>query len=327
MKKTTEPLESLSEIELKQFIAARISGLISDAVYDTRTRYEPETLLIRAYQTTPDEEFKARFRCAVAQLLCDEWYEIFSDGRGEIKGEYLSRLLYLVELFRIKEAQPAVSSMAFNFKEFANTKGYYTADLAVQVLAALVPLQDEDIFYSTFWQGILEDKKWWRYGDVAFTGLRFYGFGESLRNMPLYIKAGMEYPEDTAIDIGVMCFVKQYRDHAVLSAIADRFAKEPADMRQRLLDALKDIPSIAGEVAKIEPRLTQTQSATVSSEPIRNGLPKLCVVPAIFETVFSEGATRQKQKPQENMESEKPPHPFPDDWKRAAKLSEQRKAA
>jgi hypothetical protein len=321
MKETNERLESLSEIELNKFVVARLGGLISDAVHDTRTRYEPETLLIRAYQTTPDEDFKARFRRMVAQLLCDEWYEISSDGRGEIKGEYLSRLLHLVELFRIKEAQPAVSSMAFNFKKFVNARGYYTVDLAVQVLTTLVPLQDEDIFYSAFWQGILEDKKWRRYGDVAFTGLRFYGFRESLRNMPLYIKAGIEYPEDTAIDIGVMCFVKQYHNCAVLPAIADRFAKEPEDVRKRLLDALKDIPSIADEVAKIEPRLTQTRIEKVPATQIRNELCQFRSVPAI--SFFSEGIVKHKRKPRGKMEFDKSPRPFPVSWQRAAKLREQ----
>jgi len=327
MKKTTEPLESLSEIELKQFIAVRLSGLISDAARDTRTRYKPETLLIRAYQTSPDEDFKARFRRMVAQLLCDEWYEIFSDGRGGIKGEYLSRLLYLVELFRIKEAQPAVSSMAFNFKKFANTKGYYTADLAVQVLAALAPLQDKDTFYADFWRYILEHEKWRRYGGAAFTGLRFYGFVESLQALPLYIKAGMEYPEDVTIDIGVMRFVKQNRDRSVLSAIADRFAGEPEDVRRRLLDALEDIPSIAKQVAKVKPRFTQTQSATVSAELIRNGCPKLHAVPPISESTSSESTVKQKQSSRENVEFEKPPRPFPPSWQRAVESRKQRQAA
>jgi len=322
MKKTTEPLESLSEIELKKFIKARVSGLRFKAVRDTRTRYKPETLFIRAYQTTPDEDFKARFRRAVAQLLCDEWHEIFSDGQGEIKGEYLSRLLYLVELFSIKEAQPAISSMAFNFKRFAGVKGHYTVDLAVQVLAALAPLQDKDSFYADFWRYILEHEKWRRYGGAAFTGLRFYGFDESLQGLPLYIKAGMEYPDNVTIDIGVMRFVKQYRNRAVLSAIADRFAEEPEDVRRRLLDALEDIPSIAKQVEKVKPRLTQTQSATVSAELIRNGCPKLRVVPAVSEPISSEYTAKQEQEPQEKVEFEKPPHPLPDSWKRAVEFKE-----
>ena len=327
MKKTTESLESLSEIELKEFIAARISGLVSDVARDTKTRYKPETLLIRIYQTTPDEEFKARFRRIVAQLLCDEWYEIFSDGRGEIKGEYLSRLLYLVERFQIKEALPAVSSMAFNFKKFVGIKGYYTPDLAVQVLAALAPLQDKDLFYSAFWRSLLEDKKWRRYGGAAFTGLRFYGFQESLHGLPLYIKAGMEYPKNITIDIGVMRFVKQYRDHSVLSAIADRFTKEPDDVRKRLLDALKDIPSIAKEVAEIEPRLTKTQVKKVPEKQIRNGLCQFRYVPAVSESISSEGIVAQKRKPREKVESDKPPRPFPTIWQQAAKSREQRLAA
>ena len=327
MKKTTEPLESLSEIELKEFIAARISGLISDAARDTRTRYKPETLLIRAYQTTHDEDFKGRFRRAVAQLLCDEWHEIFSDGREEIKGEYLSRLLYLIELFRIKEAQPAVSSMAFNFKKFVGVKGYYTVDLAVQVLAALAPLQDKDLFYSAFWRSILKDKKWRRYGGAAFTGLRFYGFVESLQGLPLYIKAGMEYPEDVTIDIGVMRFVKQYRNHAVLSAIADRFAEEPEDVRRRLLDALEDIPSIAEQVAKIKPKLTQTQNATVSTKPIRIRLCQPHKVPALSELTYSEVAAEQKQELPKKVEIDKPPRPFSNIWQLAANLGMQLRTA
>ncbi|MBC8232638.1 hypothetical protein H8E77_24080 [bacterium] len=295
-------LESLCEIELKKFILDRLTGRVTDTVHDTRTRYEPETLLIRAYQTTSDEEFKARFRRVVAQLLCDEWYEISNGGKSEIKGEYLSRILYLVERFRIKEAQPAVSSMAFNFKKFAGVKGYYTADLAVQVLAALAPLQDEDSFYADFWKSILEDKKWRRYSGAAFTGLRFYGFQESLRGLPLYIKAGIEYPEDITIDIGVMRFVKQNRDRPVLSAIADRFAKEPEDVRKRLLDALKDIPSIAEEVTKIEPRLTQTQIETVLEKPIKNELCQFRYVPSVFESIASKDTAKQKREPQEKTE-------------------------
>ena len=327
MKKTTEPLESLSEIELKEFIAARISGLISDAARDTRTRYKPETLLIRTYQSTPDEDFKARFRRAVAQLLCDEWHEIFSDGREEIKGEYLSRLLYLIELFRIKEAQPAVSSMAFNFKKFVGVKGYYTVDLAVQVLAALAPLQDKDLFYSAFWRSILEDKKWRQYGGAAFTGLRFYGFEKSLQGLPLYIKAGMEYPEDINLDVGVMRFVKQNRDRPVLSAIADRFAKEPDDVRKRLLDALRDIPSIAEEVAEVEPRLTKTRVKKISEKQIKNELCQFRSVPAISAPLFYEGIVEHKRKPREKVEFDKPPRPFPVSWQRAAKLREQHIAA
>ncbi len=326
MKKTTEPLESLSEIELKEFIAARVSGLISDVVRDTRTRYEPETLLIRAYQTTPDEDFKGRFRHAVAQLLCDEWHEIFSDGQGEIKGEYLSRLLYLVELFRIKEAQPAVSSMVFNFKKFANTKGYYTADLAVQVLAALAPLQDKDTFYADFWMYILEHEKWRRYGGAAFTGLRFYGFVESLQALPLYIKAGMEYPEDVTIDIGVMRFVKQNRDRPVLSAIADQFAKEPEDVRKRLLDALKDIPSIAEEVAEVEPRLTKIRDEKVLEKQIRSELCKPRVVPP-FEPISSENIVEQKRELPKKVKIDKPPRPFSSIWQLAANLGMQLRTA
>ncbi|MBM3238890.1 hypothetical protein FJZ31_21575 [Candidatus Poribacteria bacterium] len=326
MKKTTEPLESLSEIELKKFIAARISGLISDVARDTRTRYKPETLLIRTYQTTSDEDFKARFRRVIAELLCDEWYEISNDGKGEIKGEYLSRLLYLVERVQIREAQPAVSSMAFNFKKFAGVRGYYTPDLAVQVLAALAPLQDKDSFYADFWMSILKDTRWRRYGGAAFTGLRFYGFQESLRGLPLYIKAGMEYPEDINLDVGVMRFVKQNRDRAVLSAIVDRFAKEPEDVRKRLLDALKDIPSIAEEVAKIEPRLTQTWVEKGSGKLFRNGLRQFRCVPAV-ELIFSEGTVKEKRKSKEKVEFDKSPRAFPDSWKQAAKSREQRLAA
>ena len=327
MKEKINSLESLSEIELKKFIADRLTGRVTDAVHDTRTRYEPETLLIRAYQATPDEEFKARFRRVVAQLLCDEWYEISNGGKSEIKGEYLSRLLYLVERFRIKEAQPAVSSMAFNFKKFAGVSGYYTVDLAVQVLAALAPLQDEYSFYAVFWRDILKDKKWRRYGGAAFTGLRFYGFQESLCGLPLYIKAGMEYPEDITIDIGVMRFVKQYRDRPVLSAIADQFAKEPEDVRKRLLDALKDIPSIAEEVAEIEPRLIKTHDEKVPEKQIRNELCQFRSVPAISAPIFSEDIVEHKRKPREKVEFDKPPRPFPAIWQQATKSREQRLAA
>ena len=326
MKETNEPLESLSEIELKKFIIARLNGLISDAVHDTRTRHEPETLLIRVYQTTPDEEFKVRFRRVVAELLCDEWYEISDDGKDQIKGEYLSRLLCLVELFRIKEAQPAVSSMAFNFKKFVDVKGYYTDDLAVQVVAALAPLQDENSFYAAFWRDILEHKEWRRYGGAAFTGLRFCGFQESLRGLPLYIKAGMKYPEDINLDVGVMRFVKQNRDRPVLSAIADQFAKEPEDVRKRLLDALKDIPSIAEEVAEVEPRLTQIRDEKVLEKQIRSELCKSRVVPP-FEPISSENIVEQKRELPKKVEIDKPPRPFSSIWQLAANLGMQLRAA
>jgi hypothetical protein len=345
MTEKIDSLESLSEIELKEFIADRLTGRITDAVYDTRTRYEPETLLVRAYQTSPDEDFKARFRRVIAELLCDEWYRISECGmrnaelttpwppllRGnnsELRtpnsvGEYLSRLLYLVERFQIKEAQPAVSCMAFNFKKFAGVEGYYTVDLAVQVLASLAPLQDEDSFYADFWMSILKDTRWRRYGGAAFTGLRFYGFQESLRGLPLYIKAGMEYPEDINLDVGVMRFVKQNRDRAVLSAIADRFAKEPEDVRKRLLDALKDIPSIADEVAEIEPRLIKTSGERVPEKQIRNGLRQFRGVPTV-ELIFSEGTVKEKRKPKEKVEFDKSPRAFPDSWKQAVKSRLQR---
>ena len=327
MKEINDSLESLSEIELKKFISDRLTGRITDVVYDTRTRYEPETLLIRVYQTSSDEDFKVRFRRVIAELLCDEWYGISNDGADGIKGEYLSRLLYLVERFRIKEAQPAVSSMAFNFKRFAGAKGYYTDDLAVQVLAALAPLQDEDSFYADFWKSILEHKEWRRYGGAAFTGLRFYGFVESLQGLPLYIKAGMEYPEDVTIDIGVMRFVKQYRNRPVLSAIADRFAKEPENVRKRLLDALKDIPSIAEEVVKIEPRFIQTPVERKPAKSIRNGLCRFGIVPSVSEIIYSEETTKPKRESREKVEIDNPPRAFPGIWQLAADLGMQLRVA
>ena len=137
----------------------------------------------------------------------------------------------------------------------------------------------------------------------------------------------MEYPEDITIDIGVMRFVKQYRDRAVLSAIADRFAKEPDDVRKRLLDVLKDIPSIAEEVAKIEPRLTQTQNEKVSEEPIRNGLLKFRCAPAISESTSPEGTVKRKRKPQEKIAIYKPFRPFSVFWQLAADLGRQLRVA
>lgn len=252
--KSYNNLRELSEQDLRDYIRDRLrfpEGS-SPSIIMSRDE-EPEDFVINTFAVQGVASTfivqgvtLEKFYKAVTDLLCEQWNII--EQQDSIEGEYLSRILYLVEYFRISMAEHIVFSLASNSKYLMNLPGYYTDKVYEHALRTLASVQGRATGYIEFFRAKLKDPEMEDFVQAIFTGIRFCGLEHALDALPDYARIVSQRKELLIkLSISLVSLIGQYGnpDEIIIQKIVRAMSGCPAGQKKVVFDALCLSPLIS----------------------------------------------------------------------------------
>ncbi|MFC2155907.1 hypothetical protein ACFLRB_05410 [Acidobacteriota bacterium] len=225
-------VEKLEFADLVVYIEERLRGISVLPAIDTRSDEMPEYFLEKLYEHSNIDEFKSKFRKAIATLLCQELLEISHP-------DYLAILLALCEEFIIEEATAPVSGLALSGKLKGINSNY--GDLHRQVLMALARLS-EGLKMTDIWVKDITDS---RYTASAFAALREQGLETICKYLPQFLRMVNEQPDSLDMGFSIKTlydnFQSEYSQEEITQFIFDCSENENEKIRKELISVLESI--------------------------------------------------------------------------------------
>lgn len=256
MAMTIKDLAALDEKALANYIRGRLQGKTHDPPYYPDRMVEPESFLVEAYQGST-EQFRQDFAGAVIRLLRETKIT-------KAQGDYLSRLLYLIEKLELARAQSILRELWRERAKFKNIKSYYTVpDLYVQLIAAVTQFKVKDDLLPDL-APLLKDP---RYAPAAYTGILEMDLETAIQCLPEYIL--------TARKAGSLIWI-----HRALQFLADQNgagdAKKGAKKVWRCFEKNEQafgelapvVREIAGKVPEFQPFVRKRSSNQLFDYPL-----------------------------------------------------------
>jgi hypothetical protein len=236
-RKAVPVVEKMDSIRLEEYIEKRLKRIFIRPPLASNTDEPPEYFLEKIYETSESEEFKTKFRCAIAELLKKEQNKI-SDP------DYVSTLLSFCEQYVISEAIVSVSGLAAS----GQVKGIESidGDLHYRVLMALARMP-QGLEMTVIWVNAIDDS---RYTAAAFAALREQGLEKICRYLPYFIRMCLENPSSIDMNIALMTLYDKFLDEGysedeITDCIAQSIKKESKRIKDEIkntLEALNKVP-------------------------------------------------------------------------------------
>jgi hypothetical protein len=235
-------VESMDINDLMEYIEKRLKKIRINPPLSTTSDERPEYLLEKIYENSQNDEFKERFRRAIAKLLTHEQIEMSNP-------DYLASLLILCEQYIISEALVPIGGMALSEK----MKGVSSidGDLHRRALMALARIP-QGLKMLDIWINAVDDP---RYTSTAFAALSAQGLDKVLKFLPLFIRAYMKYPDSIDLEFAILKlyddFKKDYSEQKISELIAQRLENEDRQIISTIKDILekldKTLPTPSGD--------------------------------------------------------------------------------
>ncbi|MDQ1317029.1 MAG: hypothetical protein QG588_678 [Candidatus Poribacteria bacterium] len=197
---TFKKLILYNDKKLKEYFRDRLSERVLNPSLNISNDEVPEDFVVGFYQSG-EEKSKTICKKIVKELLVDE----INDGSNG--NHYLSRLLYLCDMFVIEEALEIVYETALR-ERFINQQGCY-GDIHEQLLKNLIFMQDTGtqdtgIAWTQFWLSYVQYPL---YTGVAFIGLCKTSLDMAIEKLPVLVKAASESPEKYDLKLMIGFFI------------------------------------------------------------------------------------------------------------------------
>ena len=280
-RKAVPIIENMESAQLMNYIQKRLKGEFLSPPLNPWADERPAYLLEKIYEKSQDEEFKSRFRNAIAALLTNEQLRI-SDP------DYLASLLLLCERFIISEAVIPISGMIFSkkLKEIESADGnlHHRALMAT----ARMPQGKET---DALWVTVMEDSN---YTSAAFAALKEQGLETIIKYLPDFIRMYIQNPESINMKIAIRSLYEYaqekegYEKKEVIEKILESVesnSEYEKTMRAVMEEAAIKVP---GKV----PSEILSDNYRVERWPARNKLKFI----DIFEMLLTEDVTHQQMR-------------------------------
>ena len=150
---------------------------------------------------------------------------------------YLSGLLYLCDIFEIKDARGSICSLASGGKFIWEIGSY--GDIHEQLLRNLIFMQancdKEDL--TPFWLYQFDNANY-KYAAVAFAGLYKINRDKALTKLPEMIKVTMEAPDKYNLKLILWFFISEYKNDELFVLEIGKYLKKEADVVKKIVLAI-----------------------------------------------------------------------------------------
>ncbi|MEW6380435.1 MAG: hypothetical protein AB1611_12625 [bacterium] len=239
---TFTKLVSYTDEKLKEYFHDRLTEKELNPSLNINHDEVPEDFLIGFYQSG-DETSKARCKEIVKELL----QELLIDeiNNRNIDNCYLSRLLYLCDIFVVEEAMKIVLALAQEGR-FINQHGCY-GDIHEQLLKNLIFMQgtrteDINLFLTPFWLSYIENPL---YTGAAFFGLCKSNCDKAIEKLPVLVKAASESPEKYDLKFMLDFFIFFIDEcgggEPILPRIGESLRYASLDIKEKILAIVKEL--------------------------------------------------------------------------------------
>ncbi len=198
-KKAAALVQEMDVLQLMEYIEKRLKRISTLPPLVTQSEEAPAYFLEKLYEQSENQDFKSRFRNAIARLLAAEQID-FSDA------DYLAALFIFSERYIIFEAVAPVGGMVLSEK----LKGLQSSDgdLHRRALMALARMP-QGLKMTDIWLNAVED---FRYTAAAFAALRSQGLDTILKFLPRFIRQYNEFPESVDVKFAVKTLYEEFNE-------------------------------------------------------------------------------------------------------------------
>jgi hypothetical protein len=221
-------VESMDIKKLMTYIEKRLKKIKINPPLSATSDESPEYLLEKIYENSQDDEFKERFRRAIAKLLTYEQIEMSTP-------DYLASLLIFCEQYIISEALVPIGGMALSEK----MKGVSSidGDLHRRVLMALARIP-QGLKMSDIWINAVDDP---RYTSAAFAAFSAQGLDKIIKYLHLFIRAYRKYPDSIDLEFAILKLYDDFKDEYTEQEISELIAQSLENEDQEIISTVKEI--------------------------------------------------------------------------------------
>lgn len=230
-KKAAAIVQNMKIPKLTKYIKERLTGISILPPLVTQSDEMPAYFLEKVYEQSENEDFKSKFRNAIAKLLTEEQFEI-SDT------DYLATLFLFCERYIISEAVASVGGMALSDK----LKGMQSSggDLHCRALMALARMP-QGLKMTDIWVNAITDA---RYTSATFAALRSQGLETILRYLPGFIRMSTEFPKSLNLKLAIKTLYEEFKDYPenkITELIEQYVEKENVTVKESLYSIFKSL--------------------------------------------------------------------------------------